>query len=456
MGFMEPLIHKKSAIPGILVSGILVVLAQLQISWAQTNYGYEGSSGDFIPKVTVEMDREVIKIEKLRPREDFSSIEIRINPANTTLDKNKSLLQIVWVSEAGRQGRPLPFTGPRYDPRNKAFRDSMTKSRAIKIIDESDKNLFRNKEFSELFMLSVEGKRCRPGKESPGDATLPAPPETAEAKLRIDKESVDFTSSNLRKGVTLNIDNPTGFNQVIGLEFPEDTLFYMISVGRKLEQRRIPEQDWNRITIPPDSGIFVILIPEAESLELARLNGKEIRVNLYENMDISKVIRIPISTSRELRLSGSTDETEPDNGDTGGGLTFIPPNQDTTAMEDQTTPPQYQNDPSPDPAPESDTETDPEPPAPESGPQPEAEPRAQARTGLGLIPWIVIIASIAIAAGVGGYVVFILIPKIQALEDRLAKNEMFLHGSREAIREELELTKEEILKQCLPDYHGDE
>ncbi len=30
----------------------------------------------------------------------------------------------------------------------------------------------------------------------------------------------------------------------------------------------------------------------------------------------------------------------------------------------------------------------------------------------------------------------------------MSKNEMFLHGAREAIREELDKTKEEILREC--------
>jgi hypothetical protein len=47
-----------------------------------------------------------------------------------------------------------------------------------------------------------------------------------------------------------------------------------------------------------------------------------------------------------------------------------------------------------------------------------------------------------------GYGIFFMLPKIQVLEDRLAKSEMFIHGSREAIREELDEIKREILQQC--------
>jgi hypothetical protein len=55
--------------------------------------------------------------------------------------------------------------------------------------------------------------------------------------------------------------------------------------------------------------------------------------------------------------------------------------------------------------------------------------------------------------GLAGYGIFFILPKVQVLEDRLAKNEMFIHGTREAIREELDQIKEEILRQCQQDAH---
>jgi len=56
--------------------------------------------------------------------------------------------------------------------------------------------------------------------------------------------------------------------------------------------------------------------------------------------------------------------------------------------------------------------------------------------------------NLALLVCLGAYGIFFVLPKIQVLQDRLAKNEMFIHGSREAIREELEEIKAEILKQC--------
>jgi len=63
--------------------------------------------------------------------------------------------------------------------------------------------------------------------------------------------------------------------------------------------------------------------------------------------------------------------------------------------------------------------------------------------------WILQIANLALLVAIGSYGIFFILPRIQVLEDRLSKNEMFLHGSREAIRDELEQIKKEILQQCL-------
>ena len=62
--------------------------------------------------------------------------------------------------------------------------------------------------------------------------------------------------------------------------------------------------------------------------------------------------------------------------------------------------------------------------------------------------WILQISNLVIVIGVAVYAFFFMLPRIQVLEDRLAKNEMFIHGSREAIRDELEQIKKEILDQC--------
>ena len=61
------------------------------------------------------------------------------------------------------------------------------------------------------------------------------------------------------------------------------------------------------------------------------------------------------------------------------------------------------------------------------------------------------IFNLILLVALGSYGIFYLMPKVQVLQDRLAKNEMFIHGSREAIREEIEEMREDILRECRPE-----
>ncbi len=422
---MELFIHLKSR-SRIFVTllGILIFALYGQCK-AETRFGYEDSTGAFVPKVTVELDKKNIKIEKVKPTEKFRSIEIRINPRNSDLRDNKSLLQIVWINQAGEVGRPIPFTDPRrYVHDNIAFRDTMTKSKALKIIDESNKALFRNQEFRDLFLLFVNNKELTPEEEGSESGAGVSLPEPQEKRIIVDSNSIEFnTISSLKRGITINIDNPTGFHQIIGLEFPDSKLFYMRKVHWRPEQTEVPEADWDNISIPPNSGLFIVVIPEPRPLALSQLHGAEIALKVYDGTQIAELIRIPISISRELRMPDSNDSGEI-NGGSDQGVGFIPPDQGDV----QTTEPE---------------------PVENPDPAPNETPNAAHAQGIGLTAWAAIIVAVTVSIFVGLYVVFFVLPKIQALEDRLAKNEMFLHGSREAIREELEITKEEILKQCL-------
>jgi hypothetical protein len=58
---------------------------------------------------------------------------------------------------------------------------------------------------------------------------------------------------------------------------------------------------------------------------------------------------------------------------------------------------------------------------------------------------LVQIINLGLLVGLAVYGIFYMLPKIQVLQDRLARNEMFIHTSREAIREEMDRIKEEIL-----------
>ena len=62
--------------------------------------------------------------------------------------------------------------------------------------------------------------------------------------------------------------------------------------------------------------------------------------------------------------------------------------------------------------------------------------------------WILQIFNLIALIVLALYGAFFVLPKVQVLEARISKSEMFLHGVREAIREELDKTKEEILNEC--------
>jgi hypothetical protein len=62
--------------------------------------------------------------------------------------------------------------------------------------------------------------------------------------------------------------------------------------------------------------------------------------------------------------------------------------------------------------------------------------------------WILQIFNLVGLIALALYGAFFLLPKLQVIEARMSKNEMFLLGAREAIREELDKTKEDVLRQC--------
>ncbi|MFC1834442.1 hypothetical protein ACFL2Q_06875, partial [Thermodesulfobacteriota bacterium] len=91
------------------------------------------------------------------------------------------------------------------------------------------------------------------------------------------------------------------------------------------------------------------------------------------------------------------------------------------------------------------------PPVLNTGDQPthkETAPSPTSRRPRSTWLWAFQISTGVILLGLIGYIAFFVLPRIQVLEDRLAKSEMFIHGSREAIREELDQIKEEIVQQC--------
>jgi hypothetical protein len=242
----------------------------------------------------------------------------------------------------------------------------------------------------------------------------------------VDKTSVVFNENNLKKGEILNVDNRSGLNQVLGIEFPERGLLYH-QIIRKPEQTKIPRDSWKRFTVGADSGIFIVMIPEPDQAQLVQLNGKEILIKIFQGNNVRETFRVPIKTASDLRL-GSGDVPV---------RTEIPANQPvqrtTSITEPQVTGAGEAREV-----------------ASNLGRQPaSASPATTQKVGSwgDIKIWVLQIVNLVLLAGLAIYGIFFMLPKIQVLQDRLARNEMFIHSSREAIREEMELIKEEIQAQ---------
>ena len=171
-----------------------------------------------------------------------------------------------------------------------------------------------------------------------------------------------------------------------------------------------------------------MLIPEPDPALLAQLNGKEILIKIYQGNKIRETIKVPIKTSPDLRVAGGT---------VGGGAEASPEERKGSAKSEASAQKRLEN------AERGQTTTRPEASAQS---QPVRGERGWGQLGL----WVLQIINFVLLVCLGVYGIFFMLPKIQVLQDRLAKNEMFIHGSREAIREEIEQIKQEILMQCEP------
>ena len=405
----------------ISVLAFLVTFLIPQAAFCET-FGIKDAQGKFAPKVEITVGKKEVVIKKTDPAEKFDSLSLTLNPKNTYLIKNVAHLNIQWQSGA-KAGRPIPFMGPRYDPNTRVFSDTMTKSTVLKIIDTGKLNLFKGKTLADLFTVRIDDQDLVSSESAIEKDRTVQLGSGRDVSINVDKNSILFDESNLKKGEMLNVDNRSGFDQILGVELPKKG-FLVCQIRRRLEQTKIPPENWERFTMPADSGIFIVLIPEADPDALAQLDGKEIVIKAYQGNKIRETRRILIKVAADLKkpgadLSSLEHPTELEDLRTAGTATKTPgPRSEMTGPR----------------------------------PQPATAPAESARKpdrGAGLWIWILQIANLALLVAVGSYGIFFMLPRIQVLEDRLAKNEMFLHGSREAIRDELEQIKKEILQQCL-------
>lgn len=399
----------------ILISPLLLGLPNQA---AAETYGIKDASGNFQPRLNITIGNKEVTLRKVNPQDRFRSLAITLNPKNATLIRNVGLLTMEWVNSAGKAGKEVQFAGPRYDPTTRRFEDSMGKSIEVRILDKSNRNLFAGKSLSDLFEIRVDDTPLVSSESVTEKDRIIQMGSGRDVSLNIDKQTILFNENNFKKGEILNIDNRSGINQIVGIDIPEKGLLYY-QIIKKPEQTKVPRDAWKRFTIAPDSGVFVVLIPEPDPVQLAQINGKEVLIHLYQGTVVKDTLRVPITVAKDLVASPLD---MPGKGD------FAPsqPSAQPPALAKKTL-----------------TTSD-----GRSGPEGQAAERQLSATPSGLPDmkiWIFQAVNLGLLAILGGYVVFFLLPKIQVLQDRVSKSEIFIHHSRESIREELEAMKEEII-----------
>jgi len=259
-------------------------------------YGTKDAAGNFQPRLNITIGNKDVVIKKVNPQDRFSSFAITLNPKNATLVRNVGMLNMEWVNPAGKAGKEVQFAGPRYDPTTRRFEDNMGKSVEVRIIDKSNKNLFAGKSLNDLFEIRIEDQ---PVVSSESVLERDRPVQLGQGRdvsLNLDKQTIVFNENNFKKGEILNIDNRSGIQQVVGIELPEKGLLYY-QVIKKPEQTKVPRDSWKKFTIGPDSGVFVVMIPEPDPVQLSQISGKDVNVRVYQGTTVKDTVRVPIRVS---------------------------------------------------------------------------------------------------------------------------------------------------------------
>jgi hypothetical protein len=396
----------------ILFGASIILIFSSNTARSET-YGVKDSEGNFIAKANITFGNKEISIRKINPQEKFRSITITLNQRNSNLVRNLGLLTMEWFDAANRPGKPMPFAGTRYDPSTRKFEDSMGKSVELKLVDKSAKNLFAGKPLSELFSIYIDDEPLVSSESvAERDKTIQLG-SGRDVSLNIDKRSIVFNESNLKKGEIINIDNRSGTDQIIGVESPEKGLLYY-QIIRKPEQTKVPRDTWHKFTLAPESGIFIVIIPESDPIQLAQLNNKELQVRIYQGNKTRETIRIPIRTSANSRqgIRDTDSKTE----------SFNTPSIKESALTGDTQAPKAGGG--------SGTRF--------SGDRNASRLESSPAESSGWFSWSLSALLVLCIGVLAGYTIFFVLPKVQSLEDRVAKNEMFLHLTRDQLKEEIE------------------
>jgi len=391
-------------------------------------FGIKDPRGNFVPKVSVTVGNKEVVIKKLDPEEQFRSISVTLVPRNSALERNVGHLEIQWIDAQNKAGKLMPFAGPRYDKNLKKFQDSMLKSAVLKIIDKSNAKLFAGKSILDLFQIQIDNQVLVSSESvTEGEQTYQLG-AGRDVSINVSKQALTFSENNLRSGETIEVENRSGMDQEIGVELPERGVLFR-QIRRIPGDEKIVEDKWERFPIAADSKIQIFLIPERDPARLLLLDGKEIVIKVLQGTRVRETRRIPIKIAPDLK------QMTRESGTSAGEDTGMGPPMRTDRQE---------------------VETARQSPTTAAGRQPEAATPARGSATAGSFwIWLLLILNLLMLAGLAAHAILFMLPRIQVLEDRLAKSEMFIHASREAIREELEQIKEEILGECRKDYESE-
>jgi len=285
---------------GLLLTTLVIGGFLIPESLRGETYGIVNAGNEFEPKVTIQVKKRDIEVRKTNPADTFESISLQVNPRNLSLIRNVGLLKIQRITAGDIPGIPLPFAGPRFDPNIRTFQDSMGQAIALKILNTSSRPLFEGKDISDLFVIKINNELLVSSESIRENRKSVQLDSGGEKSINIDRNTVVFNVNNYKKGEILNVDNKSRLDQVLGVEFPTTGLLFK-SMIRKPEQSKIHKWTWDRFTVAPGSGVFIVVIPQSDPAQLTRLDGQEIVINVYDGNGIREQRKIPIHVAPDLR-----------------------------------------------------------------------------------------------------------------------------------------------------------
>ncbi len=402
-------------------SGVVAALLQLilivvvpALALGET-FGLKDSSGGFTPKVSVTMSGKEIVIKKIDFEEKFKSFSIILNPKNKNLIRNVGLITIEWIDPSNKVSKSVPLAGPLYNNATHTFQDSLIKSRGIQLTEKGGRNLFGVKSVSELFSMKVEDQPLFASETVVEQDRTVRLGQGRDVSVNVNQTAITFDESNYKSAGVLEVENRSGRELTFGVRPVEAGVSYF-QITRKKAQSKVPKETWGKFTVPSDDGFSIWISPDPAQLDL--LNGKEIVIQVVQDDQVRETRKIPIRVAADLRsaqgsgVEQSVDQ-EPVRGPSASGTTTGAAGSASIASG-------------------------------KTSPTKESTRKETAKYSMWL--WLFATANFILLAAIAIYTIFFIMPKLQVMEDRLTKNELFVHGIREAVRDEMDQLKKDLVQ----------